>query len=351
MNFYFEVAGYFEALRQAIFEATSTIDLEMYIFASDKVGWDFAQHLALKAQQGVKVRVLYDSIGCSGTSEQLWMLLEENGVLIQEFNPTFPLPRNLRRRNHRKVLLVDGRVGFLGGFNLMDVDWRDTGLRLEEQELLSELKEQFDIEWEKQYGKMRELARRVRGRRSREPLPGLHIVPSFGMRRLGLIRQAYLRAILGARERIDITNSYFVPDLGMLRALRKMARRGIQVRILTAGRSDVRVAKWASEAVYAKLLHAGVRIFEYQSKILHAKSAVIDGRWFTVGSANIDHLSFLHNLEVNLVGVDVESAVLMSSQFESDLKQSLEIAPELWAQRSRWARFVEKFFYAFRAWM
>lgn len=216
MEFYFDGPNYYEALRRAIAEAKRAIDLEMYIFASDAVGWDFAERLARKAQEGLRVRVLYDSIGCKGTAEQLWILLEENGVLLQEYNPTFPLPRNLRRRNHRKVLLVDGRVGFLGGFNLMDVDWRDTGVKLEEPDLVVELQCQFEIEWEKRHPEMRELARRRRGRRG-EKLSGLHIVPSYGMRRMGLIRHEYLRAVLGARERIDITNSYFVPDLGMLR--------------------------------------------------------------------------------------------------------------------------------------
>lgn len=350
MEFYFEGQKYLDALRQAIAGARRTLDLEMYIFASDAVGWDFAERLARKAQEGLRVRVLYDSIGCQGTAEQLWILLEENGVQLQEYNPAFPLPRNLRRRNHRKVLLADGRVGFLGGFNLMDVDWRDTGVKLEEPDLVAELAAQFEIEWEKRHPEMRELARRRRRRRGEE-LSGLHIVPSYGMRRMGLIRHEYLRAVLRARERVDITNAYFVPDLGMLRALRKAARRGIEVRILTAGTSDVRVAKWASEAVYAKLLKAGARIFEYQPRILHAKSAVVDGRWFTVGSANIDHLSFLHNLEVNLIGVDVEAAEILSRQFESDLAESREILPEEWRRRSRWARFREQFFYAFRAWL
>lgn len=350
MEFYFDGPNYYAALREAIARAGQSIDLEMYIFASDAVGWDFAERLARKAQEGVRVRVLYDSIGSQGTAEQLWFLLQENGVLLQEFNPTLPLPRNLRRRNHRKVLLVDDELGFLGGFNLMDVDWRDTGVRLEEPELVAELRDQFELAWQKRHPEIRDLARRRFLRRG-EALSGLHIVPSYGMRRLGLIRQEYLRAILRAKERIDITNSYFVPDLGMLRALRKAARRGVQLRILTAGISDVRIAKWASQAVYAKLLRAGARIFEYQPKILHAKSAVVDGRWFTVGSANIDHLSLLHNLEVNLFGVDVEAGDLISRQFDLDLAQSREIRLEEWRRRSRWARLREQFFYAFRAWL
>lgn len=349
-TFYFEPKDFYAALHEAIADARFRIDLEMYIFESDEVGWEFARQLSRKAQQGVQVRVCYDSIGCQGTDEALFLLMAENGVHLKEYNPTFPLPRNLRRRNHRKVLIVDDRIGFLGGFNLMAVDWRDTGVGLTEPRLIKELRYQFDLVWQSKKLRMRALARR-KWRRRREPSAQLQVVPGFGLHRFNLIRQEYLRAIVQARERIDITNSYFVPDLGMLRALRKAARRGRQVRILTAGVSDVPVAKCASEAIYAKLLRAGARIFEYQPTILHAKSAVIDGRWFTVGTANIDHLSFFHNLEINLFGVDSVSAEVLSQRFDRDLAESREILLDTWRQRPRWKKLREKFCYAFRTWM
>ncbi|MCE9625560.1 MAG: hypothetical protein K8R69_08955 [Deltaproteobacteria bacterium] len=350
LKFYFEPTAYFAALREEITSAKVSLDVEMYIFASDAVGWGFAEQLARKAQEGVQVRVLYDSVGSQGAGEQLWFLMEENGVRLKEFNPTFPLPRNLRRRNHRKVVIVDGRVGFLGGFNFMDVNWRDTGVRIEDAALLEELQAQFEISWEKLLYRMRDLARR-KWKKPRWRDLGPHLVPSYGSRRFSLIRQEYLAAILHARERIDITNAYFIPDLGILRALRKAARRGKQVRILTAGITDVNIARWASQAIYTKLLRAGVRIFEFQPRILHAKSAAIDGRWFTVGTANIDHLSFFHNLEVNLFGTDVEAAAELSEQFELDLKDAREIRADEWKRRPRWYRLRERFFYYFRAWL
>ncbi|MFO1462786.1 MAG: phospholipase D-like domain-containing protein [bacterium] len=350
LRFYFEPQEYYAAMREAIASARHRVDLEMYIFASDAVGWAFAEQLARKAQAGVEVRVSYDSVGSQGTSDELWLLLEENGVRLREYNPTFPLPRNLRRRNHRKVLVVDDRIGFLGGFNLMDVNWRDTGVSFEGPELVAELRRQFELSWEHEFSRLRGMARRKIGRRPWQD-GGLHLIPSFGLRRLSLIRQAYLTAIVRARERVDITAAYFVPDLGILRALRKAARRGREVRLLTAGLSDVRVAQWASRAVYGKLLRAGVRIFEYQPRILHAKSAVVDGRWFTVGTANLDHLSFFHNLELNLFGTDVDSSQRLSERFEADLRESAELRLEEWRRRSRWARLKEQFCYAFRAWM
>ena len=350
-TFYFEGKDFYAALHGAIADARFRIDLEMYIFESDEVGWEFAKQLSRKAQQGVEVRVCYDSIGCQGTDEGLFLLMAENGVRLKEYNPTFPLPRNLRRRNHRKVMIVDDRIGFLGGFNLMAVDWRDTGVSLTEPRLVQELKYQFDLVWQNKKLRMHVLARRKWKRRSLRSPAELQLVPSFGLRRFSLIRHEYLRAIVQARERIDITNSYFVPDLGILRALRKAARRGRQVRILTAGKSDVPVAKCASEAIFSKLLRAGARIFEYQPTILHAKSAVIDGRWFTVGTANIDHLSFFHNLEINLFGVDLDSAEVLSQRFDRDLADSREILLEEWKQRPRWKKIREKLCYFFRAWM
>jgi len=350
LQFYFEPKDYYSALQEAITSAERRIAIEMYIFASDPVGWAIAEQLARKAQAGVEVRVLYDSIGSQGSSDQLWILLEENGVLVQEYNPTFPWPRNLRRRNHRKSVIVDDRIGFLGGFNLMDVNWRDTGVGIEDPDLVAELRRQFEISWNHEYRQLRGMARR---KFLRAPWKdgGWHLVPSFGMRRFSLIRQEYLSAIIHARKRIDITAAYFVPDRGILRVLRKAAKRGLQVRILTGGMCDVSVAQCASRATYAKLLKAGVRIFEYQPRVMHAKTAVMDGRWFTVGTANLDHLSFFRNLELNLFGTDVEASERLQERFEADLAESVEISLESCRNRSRWEKFRERFWYAFRTWM
>ncbi len=350
LKFYFEPTDYYAALHEAIASAERSISLEMYIFASDAVGMAFAEQLARKAQAGVQVRVLYDSIGSQGSSDELWSLLEENGVQVQEYNPTFPWPRHLRRRNHRKVLVVDGRIGFLGGFNLMDVDWRDTGVGFEDPGLVAELARQFEISWNHEYRQLRGMARR---KFLRAPWKdgGWHLIPTFGMRRLSLIRQEYVSAILHAKESIDITACYFVPDLGLIRVLRKAAKRGLRVRILTAGICDVGVAQCASRAGYATLLKAGVRIFEYLPRVLHAKTAVMDGRWFTVGTSNLDHLSFFQNLELNLFGTDVEAARQLEERFETDLSESTEINLEVCRGRSRWQKFQENFWYAFRTWM
>ncbi|HKY63561.1 MAG TPA: phospholipase D-like domain-containing protein [bacterium] len=348
LQFFFEPDDYFGAWREAVKAAKRSVDVEMYIFQDDAVGQPFAELLAVKAQQGLKVRVLYDSVGSREASEGLWFMLEENGVQVQEYHPFFPLPRKLRRRDHRKVLLVDSQVGFLGGFNLMAENWRDAGVRMTDPHLVGRLQTLFDYSWEGREQVLRRLSRR---RRQRWGEDGIQLVPSFGVRRLNLIRQEYLGAIVHAERRIELANAYFIPDRGMLRALRRASKRGVAVRILCTGPSDVPMARWASQHNYSRLLRDGVRIFEFQPRMMHAKTAVIDGSWFTVGTANIDHLSFFHNLELNLVGRDAAAARELEAQFERDLLDSREIRLEEWEQRPAWRRRRERFWHMFRAWM
>ncbi len=348
LRFYFEPQDYFAAWQERVRAAVRSVDVEMYIFQDDAVGQPFAELLAIKAQQGLKVRVLYDSVGSREASEGLWFMLEENGVQVQEYHPVFPLPRKLRRRDHRKILVVDSEVGFLGGFNLMAANWRDAGVQMTDPRLVGHLQTIFDFSWEGRRQVLRSLSR---ARRLRWGENGLHLVPSFGLRRLNLIRQEYLAAIVHAEQRIDLANAYFVPDRGLLRALRRASKRGVEVRILSTGPSDVPQARWASQFFYSRLLKDGVRIFEFQPRMMHAKTAVVDRSWFTIGTANIDHLSFFHNLELNLVGREEAAARQLEAQFERDLGESKEIKLEEWEQRPAWRRRRERFWHKFRAWM
>lgn len=178
-----------------------------------------------------------------------------------------------------------------------------------------------------------------------------HLLASHGWNRKGLIREEYLSAIIHAKRFIYITNSYFIPDRGIRRALRKASGRGVDVRLLVAGPTDVPIARWASQATYSSFLRAGVRIYEYQGRILHAKSAAIDTEWYTVGTSNMDPLSFFHNLEVNFLGRGPEEARLLMVQFAEDLNFSKELSLEIWRRRPWWTRLRERFFFFFRAWL
>ncbi len=355
--FYFEGDDYFEALERDLAAAENSIDVELYYFASDRTGVRFADLLIRKAAQGVRVRLIYDAIGCRGTSEEFLLRLDHAGIDVKAFHPLLSLGAHLTRRTHRKCFVVDARTAFLGGFNLADDysaavserhAWRDTGVRLTAPELIADLQRLFEDSWNEVRRRPRELLRR-------RPRPGAWehamIVPNYGWQKKSLIRQEYLSAIVHAREKIWITNPYFVPDRGLRRALRRAAARGVDVRVLTAGESDVPLARWAGEASYVKLLKAGVRLFEYTERVLHAKSAVADGRWYTVGTANIDHMSFFRNHEVNLFGSEPACADILEAQFLKDLEGSREILWPEWRKRGWLRKLREKFFFWLRVWL
>ncbi len=359
MQFFFEGDDFFDSLRTSLEAARSSIDIELYYFADDRIGGIFAEILKKKAAEGVQVRVLYDAVGCRGTSDSFFEALRRAGVQVKVFHPFFPLGNHFSRRTHRKFFVIDGKVAFLGGFNLADEysracvgahGWRDTGLCTERSDLVGSLTRLFAENWEKTW---RDRAVRFFARVSRVELwrRGAFILPDSGRRRGSAIRGEYLAAITRAQASVHLTNAYFVPDRGIRRALRRAASRGVDVRILTCGVSDVPVARWAAHAIYDSLLRHGVRIYEYQGRVLHAKSATVDGSWYTVGTANLDHLSFFRNFEVNLFDRDEIRSAVLEERFRIDLSASREIFLEKWRQRPWWKKIREKFFFLFRGWL
>jgi cardiolipin synthase len=358
-DFYFEGDDFFRDLQEALEGARRSIDIELYYFASDRTGVRFADLLIRKAAAGVRVRLIYDAIGCRGTSDEFLVRLDHAGVAVKVFHPLLALGPQLTRRTHRKFFVVDGQTAFLGGFNLADEysreasgesAWRDSGVRVDDPALVGELTRLFEETWNEVRRRPRDLLRR-RPKPSAWGRPRREIVANYGWQKKSLIRQEYLAAIVHARRNVWITNPYFVPDGGLRRALRRAARRGVDVRILTAGESDVPIARWAGRALYGGILRAGVRIFEYTKRILHAKSATADGSWYTVGTANIDHLSFFRNHEVNLFGFDEKAAAVLEKRFAEDLADAREVVWESWKSRSWIEKLRERILYAFRPWL
>lgn len=358
-KFFFEGDDFFTALREGVDQARQSIDIEVYYFASDAVGWDLAERLTRKAQEGVCVRVIYDAIGCRNTEAGFLEGLEGRGIQMKKYNPLIPLGTHFGRRDHRKIFVIDQKIALLGGYNLAaeysaefvgKKAWRDSGVLIEDSELVAEIRGLFEESWQ---GRIRRLKDFIR---NPPPRPAwltrdCHVVSNHGLRRKSPIREEYLAAIIRSKQSIDVTNPYFIPDRGIRRALRKAARRGVRVRLLTTGPTDVPIARLAGHANYARFLKAGVRIFEYRDRILHAKSAVIDEAWYTVGTSNLDPLSLFKNLEINVVGRNVEAASLIRQQFEKDLETSHEIHLDDWMQRSLWERFLEKLCFLFRVWL
>lgn len=343
-------AEFFPALLSAINQARREVHLESYIFEDDRTGRDVAAALMAAARRGVNVRVLVDGFGSPAFSRMLMPALTEAGVMALVYRPElarFRLHRHRLRRLHRKLTLIDGEIAFVGGINIIDDVNSDehSPARYDyavqvEGPVVMPIRLTMRRLWEV-------LVRYNFKRRDRLTHDAPSIMPPRGEQRAAFlirdnirhrrdIENAYLAAIAGARDSILIANAYFLPGRRFRRALSKAAQRGVKVRILLQGRIEYRLLHYATQALYDKLLKAGIRIFEYQTSFLHAKVAVIDDQWATVGSSNIDPFSLLLSREANLVVLD--------RKFAEELRRSLgqamqsgarELPPQHW-QRLPW---------------
>jgi cardiolipin synthase len=286
----------FPEMLSAIRGARQSVLLEMYWFDSDRVGRTFAAALTDAARRGVKVAVIYDAIGSLGASPQMFDELRAEGIHVLEYNPVAPWRRRFRldrltRRDHRKILLVDGTLGFTGGVNLADQwapeeeerggGWRDDMIRVEGPAVDGFLR-CFAGAWRRQAGELPPFVAEALA--APEPLPTarseghrVQVVGEVGLGGRHAMGSSYLVAIYRSDRRVWIKNSYFVPDRRVVRALRRAARRGVDVRVIVPGESDVPVTAWASRHVWGRLMRSGVRIYQWTRGILHSKTAVVDG--------------------------------------------------------------------------
>jgi cardiolipin synthase len=310
------------AMLEDIRAARSRVWLETYIFADDRAGRAIAEALAERARAGVAVRVLYDAVGSQGTSRELFQKLRTAGVLVHEYHSwwealyQFSPLRILNRRNHRKLLVIDEEVAYFGGMNVVDASgartvaeaerhrvpssggWRDVHVRLTGPQQ-AEVAESFDRSWRRTH-RERILPRPRpyrRGRLAEEDGESLQFFDSGPGRRHSRAARVFTHLIDRARERLTISMAYFLPVGRVLRALLRAARRGVEVRVVVPGESDVPVVQAATRHLYDRLLKWQVRIYERQEKMLHSKVMVVDGEWSLVGSCNLDPRSLWINLE------------------------------------------------------
>ncbi len=360
-----------EAMMAAIRDARDHINLETYIFDQDELSLKFANLLMEKQQAGVPVHIICDSIGTLGTPEEFFEAMRAAGIRMVEFNPVNPLKKmgvslgRLNNRDHRKILVVDGRVGFTGGVNIAgdyansslfrsqeeanaELGWRDTHLHIEGPAVAS-LQWLFLDAWVRQGGELR--ARPVY-------FPPLPEVGNKLVRVLATepgedyaVYKAYILAMQEARKSIHVTVAYFAPDAQMIDVLIAAAHQGIDVQMIFPSVSDAGAVFHAGRSFYEVLLQSGIRIFEFQHSVLHAKTAVIDGVWSTVGSANLDMRSFLHNTEVNVIVVDKEFGDHMEDAFAEDLRHSREVRLDEWEKRPVGDRFKEWLARNFSYWL
>jgi cardiolipin synthase len=335
--------------------ATTSINLETYIFDQDPVGIEFADVLIEKQKQGVTVNVMYDSVGTLTVPQEFFDRMKTAGIHLLAFNPVNPAARSgkweLNNRDHRKLMVVDGKIAFTGGINISatyansslfrskkragtvdgkDVGWRDTHIKIEGPAVAT-LQWSFIDNWVHQ--EAGDLPARDYFPRLAPAGDKLLRVLATGPDGGAEIYKSLLVAINEARNSIHITSAYFVPDQQTVEALCAAAKRGVDVKLVLPGVSDHGLVMHAGRAFYEQLLANGVKIFQLQVAVLHAKTAVIDGVWSTIGSANIDYRSFIHNYELNVVVVDPAFGSDMESAFNEDLRDSKQVTLEQWRSR------------------
>ncbi|MDE2490204.1 MAG: cardiolipin synthase ClsB [Elusimicrobia bacterium] len=344
----------YPAMAEAIEDARRSVHLETYIFGSDLTGRTFAELLARKARQGVRARLIYDSVGSLDLDPALLTLMRNAGVQTLEYHPVAPWRSRWawNRRDHRKILVCDGRVGFVGGMNVSDEnvsadlgggDWRDAHVRVEGPAAY-DLDRLFRAVWFKETGRWFESAGDPLARHG--PTPARLAANDELIKRF-VIRQAYANALRAAREEVSIANAYFLPGWRIRRELTRAARRGVSVRVLVPGVSDIPSIAWAMRAKYGALLSRGVRIFEWQGTMMHAKAVVVDRLWCSVGTANLDHRSLRFNLEANLNVLDRGFASELAERFELGLQGSREVTFDHWRRRPWPERLLEGFWGSF----
>ena len=359
----------YAAMFKVLQNANDHINLETYIMEDDDVGCKFADLLLQKQAEGVQVNLIYDSVGSMKTPAAFFQRLRDGGIQVVEFNPINPLKIQkqweLIHRDHRKILIIDGKVAIIGGINISEVyssgpfrrkqneeapiHWRDTDIQIEGP-AVAEFQKLFLETWLTQKG---------------PKLSGRDYFPDLKEKGNALVRVigstpgqtnripfiVYVSAMTFAAHSIHMTNAYFIPDEQIVQALTDAARRGVDVKIILPGITDSQLALYSQRYYYSRLLKSGVKIYEHSTSLLHAKTAVIDKVWSTVGSTNMDHLSLLTNDEVNAVILNHEFAVEMEKMFVRDLADSRQIQWAEWKKRPLFQRIRGWLMHLFSRWL
>jgi cardiolipin synthase len=363
------------AMTNAIRAARNHINLQTYIFEDDDVGRALADLLIEKKAAGVQVNLIYDSVGNIGTPVEFFERMRAGGIRALEYNPVNPLKAQrgweINQRDHRKLLIVDGRIAFTGGVNISAVygrssflnskrkrntplpknakeaAWRDTHMQIEGP-VVAEFQKIFLDTWQRQTDEALSSS-------SSSSSSTMQFFPPLKSEGAALVRalastaeradytiyKTYISALAHADKYAHLTTAYFVPDRQIVQAMKDAAQRGVDVRIIFPSFADHTMILYASRSYYDQLLAAGIKVYERNIAMLHAKTAVIDGVWSTIGSTNLDMRSFLHNDEVNAVVLNVDFAERMEDLFERDLKESTEITAEQWRRRGMGQRLRE----------
>ncbi len=348
LDYYNNGEDKFRALIEDIRRAKKHIHLEYYIWRGDGLGRRIMEELTQKAAEGVEVRILYDGIGNARLPANFFEPLHKAGGFTAAFLPRFIV--RLNYRNHRKLAVIDGEIGYIGGFNVGDEylgikkrygPWRDTHLRFQ-GDAVDQMQMRFIKDWNFTSPKGRiEISEAYFP--EREQIDGVpaQIVSSGPDTRWNNVRNGFFKMMNEAESHIYLTTPYFVPDDSIFESLRVAALAGLDVRIIFPGNPDHFFVYWASMSYLGELLEAGVRCYQYERGFIHAKVLTIDGRVATVGSANMDVRSFVLNFEVNAFLYDRETTEFLEKEFENDLHYCVEITKDWYYRRKWWFKVKE----------
>jgi cardiolipin synthase len=343
----------FPPMLDAIANAKRRISLETYIYSTGKVASEFTEALVRAASRGVEVRAVIDAIGSSDIDDEQVKRLTQAGVEISWFNPPdWYTLEELNFRTHRKILVVDGAVGFVGGAGMSDhwignadskEHWRDMQVRV-----AGPAARLLEAAFYENWIESGNVVKPVLDREEQAPVPDqstrsvvVWSSPTGGSNDMKLL---YLLSIAGAQQTIDISTPYFVTDESSRWVIEEAIKRNVKIRLLTEGEiTDAKAVKFASRAHYEQLLEQGIEIYEYEPTMMHAKAMMVDGVWSVVGSSNFDNRSLELNDEVNIGIQDREVARQLTAQFDVDLQKSRRLSLETWRRRSVLEKTRERF--------
>jgi cardiolipin synthase len=339
----------FPAKLAAIRSAKKTINYADYVFEEGQPSLEVSQALAERCRAGVRVNVLLDAFGSLNIPGEYREAMVNAGCRVESFRPLGPFSMDrANNRNHRRILVVDGRLGMTGGSGTsgkwggngrMQGHWRDTDVRVEGP-VVEQLQGAFAENWLEATGVAiggADYFPRLQGKGT-VSVQAVRSSPAGGS---AAMYTMFLLAMASAQRSISITNPYFVPEDKMIETLIVAARRGVRVTVLLPGEIDHNIVRQASRSELGQLLTAGIEIYEYRAGLLHAKTMVVDGVWATVGSTNLDRRSFALNDELNLVVYDATVARQLQQVFEADLQESRKVTLESWKRRGFFSKFLE----------
>jgi cardiolipin synthase len=339
----------FEALLRDIASAQSFINMQYYILADDNIGRRVIDALCERARAGVKVRLIYDHVGSFKLSKRALRKLAEAGVEAYPFFKVVfpPFGTRINWRNHRKIVVIDGRVGYIGGMNVADryIDggnmfdmWRDLHLRIEGPAVMG-LQQSFAVDWNFMGQPLLEESAQ------KEPIAGsnvgMQLVTSGPTSQWMNMTMLFQQVLSGARKSIYIQTPYFIPSEGLLQALQIAALSKVDVRLMVPKRSDSDMLRWATNSYVRECLRSGIKIYFYTKGMLHSKAIIVDDDFATVGSTNFDFRSFEHNFEANLLIYSDEVNSRLKQQFLADMADCEYITTEQWIKRPRMEKVLE----------